>query len=156
MSSDPAIIDVSAWPREDIEQMGSKAKFWCRSPVGNQLWLFKFSRRHSGEDWSETVAAQIAGALDIPHAQIALAVCDGQRGSLSRNFVDENEGCQLVHGNELLFHLDPNYPKGGPNFHLAQHTLERIFDALDWPAIQFPRGWSAPAGVEMASDLFVG
>ena len=116
MNSTHPIIDVSTWPREDIEQMGSKVKFWCRDPQNKDLHLFKFGRQHSGEDWSEAIAALVAQDLGIPHALINLAVCDGRRGSLSRNFVDEGQGCQLVHGNEILFDIDPNYPKGGPNF----------------------------------------
>jgi hypothetical protein len=123
------VFDVSDWERLNAEQMGTKPKFWCLDEAGAEF-LFKESRPHSGEHWSEKIAEQIAAALRLPHAEIELAICGGRQGTISRKFLPETKNTILAHGNELLFEHDPMYPKNAPNFRLAQHTLNRIFDAL--------------------------
>lgn len=149
------IIDVTAWERLNTEQMGTKPKFWCQDESGIEF-LFKESRAHAGEHWSETVAAEIAGVLGLPHAEIELAVCDGKNGTISRNFLDSDEPSSLIHGNELLFEHDPNYPIDAPNFRLAQHTLDRILLGLQSSGAVLPCGFVGPKNVQTACDLFVG
>ena len=149
------IHDVTDWPRIGVEQMGTKRKFWCRHPQGH-LCLFKFSRPHAGEDWSEKIAAEVATVLGIPHAEIELAICSGSRGTISRDFTNENTYGSLIHGNELLQEHDPNYPQQGRNFRVAQHTLTRIFAVLNQPFIGLPDSFAAPPGVVSACALFVG
>ena len=149
------ISDVTDWPRIGVEQMGTKRKFWCRHPQGH-LCLFKFSRQHAGEDWSEKNAAEVATVLGIPHAEIELATCNGSRGTISRDFTNENAYGSLIHGNELLQEHDPNYPQQGRNFRVAQHTLDRIFVVLNQPFIGLPDGLTVPPGVASAGGLFVG
>lgn len=42
---------------EDLEQLGTKEKFWFHFPENPELsWLFKYSRTNTGEHWSEKVA----------------------------------------------------------------------------------------------------
>jgi len=147
------VIDVSAWERLNTEQMGTKPKFWCLDQSGTEF-LFKESRAHAGEHWSEKVAAEIAALLSLPHAEIELAVCEGKNGTISRNF--RTEPSSLIHGNELLFEHDDSYPKDAPNFRLAQHTLERIFAALVASGARLPSSFNWPANVTTACDLFVG
>ena len=149
------VFDVSRWERHDTEQMGTKPKFWCLDPSGVEF-LFKESRRHSGEHWSEKVAAELAAALALPHAEIELATCDGKTGTISRNFLPSLPRRSLVHGNELLFEHDPNYPRHAPNFRLAQHTLDRIVLALQSSRAVLPPGFVGPPAIQTASDLFVG
>lgn len=149
------IIDVTAWERLNTEQMGTKPKFWCLDESGIEF-LFKESRSHAGEHWSEKVAAEIAGALGLPHAEIDLAVCDGKNGTISRTFLHPTEPSSLIHGNELLFEHDPNYPIDAPNFRLAQHTLDRIISGLRGSGAVLPDGFTGPEGVHTACDLFVG
>ena len=57
------IFDVSAWERIDTEQMGTKPKFWCLNQFEDKF-LFKASRRHAGEDWSESVRPAMKDADD--------------------------------------------------------------------------------------------
>jgi len=149
------IIDVTAWEQLNKEQMGTKPKFWCQDHSGNEF-LFKESRSHAGEHWSEKIAAEIAGELGLPHAKIELATCAGKNGTLSKNFLSPTEPSSLIHGNELLFEHDPAYRKEDPNFHLAQHTLDRIIAGLMRSEAVLPQGFTFPQNVHTACDLFVG
>ena len=61
MSETYEIHDVTDWPQVATEQMGTKRKFWCRHP-DDYLTLFKQSRTHAGEHWSEKIAGGTRGA----------------------------------------------------------------------------------------------
>ena len=149
------IIDVIAWERINTEPMGTKPKFWCRDQFEVEF-LFKESRSHAGENWSEKIAAEIAAVLGVPHAEIELAVCGGKNGTISKNFLPPTEPCSLVHGNELLHEHDPTYPSDAPNFRLAQHTLDRIFSGIQNSGAVLPYGFTGPKNVQTARDLFIG
>lgn len=43
----------------DLEQLGTKEKFWFSMDTEPKLWLFKFSRAGTGEHWSEKCAAEL-------------------------------------------------------------------------------------------------
>src|SRR3989338_6703378 len=101
MTSSYPVHSISAQPAW-IEQMGSKPKFWFRQPDDEQQWLFKFSRKGTGEDWAEKISAEIASILHFSAPGFELAVSAGRRGSISRSFVLQREGWDLIHGNELL------------------------------------------------------
>jgi hypothetical protein len=133
--------------------MGSKSKHWCWDS-SNQLWLFKFSRPNTGEDWSEKLAAEVAELLGIPHARVELAVCEGTVGSLSLDFVVDRTQSSLVHGNELLLEIDPNYPVQ-QTYRLAHHTLDRVLRVLGQDFIHLPAGLATPPSVATTVDLFV-
>ena len=128
MTSLYPIQSISAQP-EWIEQMGSKPKFWFRQPDDERQWLFKFSREGTGEDWAEKIAAEIAGILEMSAPGVELAVFDGQRGSISRSFVLQREGWDLVHGNELLADYVSGYQRELV-FRQSQHTLDNILTVL--------------------------
>jgi hypothetical protein len=117
-------IEVSTENRRD-EQLGSKSKFWF-THSDQQEWLFKRGRQN--EDWSEKAASVLAGHLGLPHAEVELARCAGQPGTISRSFL--LQGDRLVHGNELLFELDTSYPMTG-RFHVSKHTVEAVAAAFD-------------------------
>ncbi len=151
-----SIVDISDWTKLTPEQMGTKPKFWCLDSQGDE-YLFKESRSHSGEHWSEKLAAEIAEALGLPHAKIDLAVCKGKTGTLSKNFLQKPGSSSLEHGNQLLFRHDPSYPKDGPNFGAAAHTLDRIFSVLSEQHVGLPSTFvGLPENVRSASELFVG
>lgn len=149
------VLDATNWTRLAPEQMGTKRKFWCRHPAGYPC-LFKFSRSHSGEHWSEKIVAEIADCLGLPRAEIELATVEGYRGTISRDFTEDRTLGNLVHGNELLLEADPGYPSQGRNFRVAQHTLDRIFTALSQPFIGLPYGFVASVELQSARDVFVG
>lgn len=166
-----SVHDVAPARAEEPESMGSKDKFWFR--VGEVRWLFKYSRQlivspankqtteaneaiYTGEHWAEKLAAEIADALGIPHAVVELAQDQESRvpGAILRDLNVTSPGA-LVHGNELLFKLNPSYPKG-QHYGAREYTLDNIFSVLSGPAIELPRGFDVPEAVRTAVDLFVG
>jgi hypothetical protein len=57
------IFSVEPSERLEQEPLGSKEKFWVERTDG--LWLFKFARPGTGEDWAEKLAAECAHVLEI-------------------------------------------------------------------------------------------
>ena len=121
------IITVDPSTIEDIEQLGSKPKFWFYR--GKQRWLFKEARANTGEDWAEKVTAEIAPLVGVSAARVELAVARGKSGSATLNFVDSNAGEVLVHGNELLAGQVLGYDKRKQQKQ-SDHTLENIREAV--------------------------
>lgn len=140
---------VAVDPREQlwVEQMGSKQKFWFRAEDG-RMWLFKRGRERTGEDWAEKVAGEVAGLLGLPHARVELADCAGTRGCASLGFAEHGA---LVHGNELLWELDPSYPKG-QLWRVTAHTPDNVLRVLARPGVEAPPG----CGGASAAEVFVG
>lgn len=152
------IVDINHWERLDHEPIGTKTKFWVKSPE-NDLYLFKIGRRATGENWAEKIASEIAFALGIPRAEIELAKFQDKRGTISKDFTNGGTYGQLIHGNELLYENDPTYGDSNPaeNFRrTALHSLDRIIAVLSGTSIAIPEGFKAPPGVVDATDLFVG
>jgi hypothetical protein len=103
------IIDISD---QDIEQMGTKSKFWYTDSNTGEESLFKSTHTEDGhgrqivrkgEDWAEKVACEIAEKLGIPHAQYDLAIYNGQRGIRSKKFTFA--GDNMFFGNQLIEHV---------------------------------------------------
>ncbi|HEX2094562.1 MAG TPA: hypothetical protein VHG28_19310 [Longimicrobiaceae bacterium] len=156
--SDPSrypIVVVPPEAAEQVEQMGSKSKFWY-TDERRGLCLFKYTRPGTGEDWAEKIAEELCALLDLPHAYYELAVCGGACGVITESFLAAGE--RLVPGNELLVEADPAYPAlaRGAKIRVTQHTLEAIADVLSDDRVRLPLGFSWPAGVESAWDVFVG
>ena len=93
------ILEVTSGMRTDVEQLGSKPKFWFKWQ--GERWLYKRARPETGEDWSEKVASEIAVLLGLPTHRVELAVWEGNNGCAVKSFLTP-EGNVLVHGNELL------------------------------------------------------
>lgn len=110
--------------RED-EYLGTKFKFWFYEHDENRV-LFKKGR--TNEDWSEKVATEVAHRLGLPAAVVHLAAHEQAHGIASPTFLEPGE--QLFHGNELLLQVRPGY-KTGLRYHVAEHTVGAVFDALD-------------------------
>ena len=86
------IVDIPQDAREDIEQLGSKPKFWVSLADGR--WLFKVARPNTGEDWAEKVAAELAKHLDIEAADVELASYVDLRGCVSK--LNEDGAWQII------------------------------------------------------------
>ena len=93
---------------------------------------------YSGEHWAEKIAAEVAGVLEIPHAEVELAVCHDLRGSISKSFLKPNEW--LFHGNECLSDLflimnlvDERFPfyDRKKNYGQTDHNLPMILAAIE-------------------------
>lgn len=115
---------------EVIEQLGSKPKFWFRLSDDDQPWLFKYTRENTGEDWSEKIASELAHLLEIPAAQVELALFMGKRGSASRSFVLTKQGFDLIHGSEVLSGRVLDYEKS-KQWHQSQHSIKNIITAVE-------------------------
>jgi hypothetical protein len=96
MSNEPSILEIDPKWRREIEDMGSKPKFWFRHQ--DEMWLFKQARPNTGEHWAEKVASEIAELLGLPTHEVILASYEGEMGCAVRSFLRENQ--ILVHGNE--------------------------------------------------------
>lgn len=124
------ILELRSDSPEVIEQLGSKRKFWFRIPGDPQPWLFKYTREHTGEDWSEKIAAEIAKLLEIPAAQVELATFMGHRGCASRSFVETRKGFELIHGSEILAGRVLGYEKE-KQWGQSDHCLGNIIAAVE-------------------------
>lgn len=123
------IITVPQASQGDVEQMGSKPKFWFRR--GDERWLFKEARERTGEDWAEKLASEIAKLLGLTTHHSELAEASGKRGVAVKSFL--KPGQALIHGNELLGGLISGYDKHkqrGQSDHTVDniiHVVERLF-----------------------------
>jgi len=141
--------------KSQIEQMGTKPKFWVFNDEGTEQFLFKYNRPNTGEDWSEKIAAEIAELIGLPHAVVELAQCEGRRGVVSKDFTEDQAKGALIHGNELLVIIDPDYPSG--RFRkVSQHSIDNLIYALSRKYISLPDGHSFPSGIGDTVDLFLG
>jgi hypothetical protein len=148
------ILNVDPVQSDQIEQMGSKRKFWFYgSQPPTTKFLFKYNRPQTGEDWSEKVASHIAELLGLPHAEVELASCAGDRGIISKDFTKGEINGELVHGNELMAILDTTYPKHS-SYKVPQYTIQRIAETFSRIAISVPKKLAGEIGSPM--DLFLG
>lgn len=116
------------------EEMGSKRKGWVQVGTDSEPWLFKYARLSNGEvtgeHWAEKVAAELAGLLEIPHADVELARLDGAVGCISRRFPElSRPGTELIHGNDLLAGAVLGYDRAGRRAQ-PDHTIENIAKAI--------------------------
>lgn len=141
---------------ENREPLGSKEKLWLRDPTGEEpRVLFKYNRAGTGEDWSEKIAAELAQLLGLPRSRVELALLDGQRGAVMFDFTD-NGNVALVHGNELLEAVDPQYPTQ-QRYRALEHTVDAVLRILSLPLVRLPEVTRPlPDGVTDAFGVFVG
>ncbi|HGG56853.1 MAG TPA: HipA-like protein [Nannocystis exedens] len=123
------IMSVDPGAEREHEQMGSKTKFWFKD--GDAKWLFKRRRANTGEDWAEKLGAEVAALLGLPHAKVELAESEGLYGSASLDFVGR---CDLIHGNELLLHVDSSYP-AQQLWRVTEYTVENVLGVLTSTAL---------------------
>lgn len=121
------VLEVTSEMRSDVEQLGSKPKFWFKRDGEN--WLFKQARAGTGEDWSEKVASEIASLLGMPTHHAELAVWAGKRGCAVRSFLSSNQSV-LVHGNELLGGFITGYDKEKERGQ-SDHTFDNIVTVIE-------------------------
>jgi hypothetical protein len=151
-----SIILVPPGSAELMEQLGTKYKFWYSDPqLGRSL--FKEGRPHTGENWAERLACELALAFGIPHAIYELAQFGERRGVVSPSFVPPDG--RLVHGNELLARIaDQPVGEGERNYRARHHTIGLVVSLLraSTKILLPPRGFVAFDGVSTALDVFAG
>jgi hypothetical protein len=146
------IIDLPYDAPTQLEQLGTKTKFWFRDQNGQSM-LFKEGRPGTGENWAEKVCCEICRLLGIPHAGYELAAWKGRKGVVSPMFVPE--GGRLVCGNELLAKIINDYDEG-KRYKVRQHTVRTVMAVLSMDGVGLPLGWNAPATIKDAAGVFVG
>lgn len=145
-------ITPSSYESYNDEPMGSKQKFWFDDQSLGRC-LFKYNRVNTGEHWAEKIAEQLSELLSLPHARYELAqTWQGDWGIVSPNFVPK-EGT-LIHGNEILFNIDNNYPTM-QNYKVSQYAINFVLKAISSNQAQLPPNFCLD-GINQAVDLFVG
>jgi hypothetical protein len=141
-----AVIQVPSDAARVSEVMGTKRKFWFQD---NELGscLFKFSRQNTGEDWAEKIAAELCLAIGLPCARQEFGIWQDQRGTISPEFLMPNE--ELVHGNDILNGLAPNYPRE-KKYNVSEHTLATVLPVFGDLDIQMPLRWTSPPSIKSA------
>ncbi|MEY4568854.1 MAG: hypothetical protein RLZZ398_293 [Verrucomicrobiota bacterium] len=132
MQEEPSIIEIEPSWRREIEDMGSKPKFWFW--YQGELWLFKQARPNTGEHWAEKIASEIAALLGLPTHEVRIARFDGRAGCACRSFLKKNE--ILVHGNELLAGAIKGYDKDKQRGQSDHHFGNIVSTVEKW----FPEG----------------
>jgi hypothetical protein len=145
---------------ENLEQMGTKEKFWFRGMVDapEKKWLFKFARVGTGEHWAEKIAEQLCESLGIPHVVYELALCNQKHGVITPTAVPK--GHRMVMGNEVLHHRTHEYPTPKPRqeqyVRVREHTVTRVLGCLDMSETRPPEKISFKNIQLTASDIFCG
>lgn len=150
----PIIFVTQAdYERSSNEMMGTKYKFWFQHQQLGHC-LYKQARPNLGEDWAEKVASELLELLGLPHAIYHLAeTWEGNRGVVSPNFLPP--GGTLVHGNEILTPIVPNYPTFA-TYRASQHTIDIVLQVITADHVGFPIDWTPPNGIQTAVEVFVG
>lgn len=146
------IIELAKDTPTQLEQLGTKAKFWFVDEEERQV-LFKEGRPGTGEHWAEKVCCEICSLLDIPHAEYELAVWKNRKGVVTPSFVTKD--ARLVLGNELLGRLIDEYNQT-KRFYARQHTVRTVMAVASIQVVGFPMGWQAPRAITDAAGVFVG
>lgn len=147
------IVTQEAYTLSTTETMGSKYKFWFEHPDLGRC-LYKQARENLGEDWAEKAASELCELLGIPHANYELAATsEGNRGVVSPSFLPS--GDILIHGNELLTPIVPNYPTF-ETYNLSQHTIDLVLSVISDESINLPIASTVPSGIQKAVEVFVG
>ncbi len=135
------------------ETMGSKYKFWFQHEQLGRC-LYKQARQNLGEDWAEKVASELSELLGLPHATYHLAeTWEGNQGVVSPYFLPP--GGTLVHGNEILTPIVPNYPTFA-TYGASQHTIDIVLQVIEADHVGLPIDWTPPSGIHTAVEVFVG
>lgn len=144
------IIEVPDNLSPELEQMGTKFKFWYLDEQHGYC-LFKEGHPNTGEDWAERIADGLCELLEMPHAIYKLAIWRGRRGVITQNFLAKGESYSA--GNEVLFRQDASYPKGERK--AKKHTIENIYAAFESFKMQLPAE-PAPPKITTAKQVFLG
>ncbi len=79
-----------------MEDLGSKPKFWFTYSDSDEkgLFLFKADNRGTGEDWAEIVSCELCRLVGIPHVHYDIAFHDDLKlpGVVCRSFIPPSGG----------------------------------------------------------------
>jgi len=139
--------------RHQLEQLGTKEKFWFYDTDDNEIRLCKIGRQGTGENWAEKVAYELAKLLGVPCAEYHLAMWRDKQAVVSIPFLGENE--RLIHGNEILGRLHQGYDLKDA-FRLKQYKLKTVialFQKHLESIVKLPEGYS-DSDIQEPVELF--
>lgn len=84
--------------KDELENRGARNKFWCN----NYEFLYKEIFQGTYEDFAEIIASEIAKELEIECADYDFASYEGKNGVITKNFVKDDEGEELISGTEVI------------------------------------------------------
>lgn len=104
-----SVVPVSL-PAREMENRGSRRKYWVLGQDGETDWLLKFPRPETGEHWAEKVAAEVGGLIQVNTARVELARVGDQLATICQSFMtsddilDDDDGTVTTwfHGSEFL------------------------------------------------------
>lgn len=109
---------------DEEETKGARNKFW----FNNYDYLFKEIYSNSYEDYAEIIASELAGFLGISCAFYDLAIYNDRKGVITKNFVNEDAGDELVSGTEIINEV---YQKYINPLHAVCKKYEEISNSSD-------------------------
>jgi hypothetical protein len=144
-----------------IQLKGVLSKSWYEHPeLGLCLFKAATSPRvpipNVRNDWVEKVVYEISKLLNLPTARYEFALAWNEErqsfvpGSLSVNCLPP--GAESIPGGDLLANTLPNYEAGYP----LSYSIENVLKALAQNEVGCPQNWVGIAGIDRATDLFVG
>ncbi len=90
---------------DEEETIGARNKFW----FNNYEYLFKEIYNNTYEDYAELIASELASFLNISCASYDLALFNGKKGVITKNFVNEDAGFELISGTEVINEVYQKY-----------------------------------------------
>ena len=104
MSDDHYFVVPVSLPAREMENRGSRRKYWVLGQDGETDWLLKFPRPGTGEHWAEKVAAEIGGLIGVSTARVELARVGDDLATVCQSFVtgDDRSVTTWFHGSEFL------------------------------------------------------
>ncbi|SHO52271.1 HipA domain-containing protein [Desulfopila aestuarii] len=147
------IYEISDY--ENLEQLGTKEKFWYQDRHLNQKTLFKIGRPGTGENWAEKATSELAKLLSIPCASYSFARWNGKSGVASGTFVPD--GGTLIHGNELLAFVDNTYPTETNVLRIPEYKINNVFKLFEehGKAIELPINYQPEPYTSKIGDMFL-
>ncbi|WP_373545134.1 hypothetical protein [Chamaesiphon sp.] len=144
-----------------IQLKGVLTKSWYEHPdLGLCLFKAATSARvpipNVRNDWVEKVVYEISKLLDLPTARYEFALAWNEErqsfvpGSLSVNCLPP--GAESIPGGDLLANTFANYEAGYP----LSYSVDNVLKALTQNEVGCPQNWVGIAGIDRATDLFVG
>lgn len=147
------ILNIETY--EKIEPLGSKEKFWFNDNTDNITKLFKVGRPGTGENWAEKATSEISKLLLLPCATYEFAKWKDKEGVVTPIFVPDNG--RLVHGNELLAKVIPDYPTRG-TYKVKEYKLFNVVAIIQGlkDSVFLPIGYEGDDDIKKPLDLFIG
>lgn len=91
-------IDNGIIHKSEIELEGARNKFW----FNDCKYMFKEIFEGSYEDYAELISSELAKEFGIECSTYDLAICDGKLGVITKNFVNEDLGEELISGTVII------------------------------------------------------